>query len=114
MTIGNRVFVGPQVGIYAAGHPVDPELRGKGWEDAGPISIGDDVWIGGGTVLLAGVRIGSGTVVGAGSVVTRDLPSGVVAAGNPCRVLRTVGARDRESWLKRLEAVSPEEGSVGR
>ena len=102
VTIGDNVFLGPGVGIYTAGHPLDAALRREGWEDAHPITIGDDVWIGGGAVLLPGVTVGSGSVVGAGSVVTRDVPPGVVAAGNPCRVLRPIGEPDREAWLKRM------------
>lgn len=86
--IGRNVFIGPNVGIYTAGHSMDTAERAAGVEYAYPIKIGDDVWIGGHVCILPGVTIGSGTVIGAGSVVTKDIPSGVVAAGNPCRVLR--------------------------
>ena len=90
ITLGADVQIGPAVQIYTAGHPVEPELRRAGVEWARPVTVGDNVWIGGGSILLPGVTIGANTVVGAGSVVTRDLPANVVAAGNPCRVLRSV------------------------
>ena len=86
--IGDRVLLGPQVQIYTATHPMDPEVRRNGWEMAYPVAIEDDVWIGGGATILPGVTIGAGSTVGAGSVVTRDVPAGVFAAGNPCRVIR--------------------------
>lgn len=86
--IGNNVFLAPQVGIYTAFHPFDVETRRQGYEAAKPIAIGDDVWIGGHVSILPGVTIGSRSVIGAGSVVNRDIPEGVVAAGNPCRVIR--------------------------
>ena len=91
VSIGDRVLIGPDCGIYTAGHPLDAELRGRGLEFARPVSIGNDVWIGGGVKILPGVSIGDGAVIGAGSVVTRDVPPGVVAAGNPCRVLHKIG-----------------------
>jgi maltose O-acetyltransferase len=90
VTIGERVLIGPGVHIYAATHPTDPEVRRTGRELALPVTIGDDVWIGGGAVICPGVTIGSRSTIGAGSVVLRDVPSGVVAAGNPCRVLRAL------------------------
>ena len=86
--IGNYVFLGPNVQLYAATHPLEPELRRQGIESARPIIIGDDVWIGGNTVINAGVTIGTGTTIGSGSVVTKDVPPHVLAAGNPCRVIR--------------------------
>jgi maltose O-acetyltransferase len=88
--IGNRVFLGPKVQIYTATHPLNPAERGEEWELAHPITIEDDVWIGGGAIICPGVRIGSGTTIGAGSIVTRDIPANVLAAGNPCRVIRTL------------------------
>ncbi|MBD7977919.1 sugar O-acetyltransferase [Pseudomonas sp.] len=88
--IGSRVLFGPAVQVYAATHPLGAIERQSGLELGKPIEIGDDVWIGGGAILCPGVRIGAGTVVGAGSVVTRDLPAGVLAAGNPCRVVRAL------------------------
>lgn len=88
--IGSRTLLGPNVQVYTATHPLDPRLRAKGLEYAKPITIGSDVWIGGGAIVLPGVTIGDRTVVGAGSVVTADLPADVVAAGNPCRVIRSL------------------------
>lgn len=88
VVIGDRVFIGPDCGLYTAIHPIDAGMRAQGLERALPIHIGNDVWIGGGVKVFPGVTIGSGSVIGAGSVVTRDIPPGVVAAGNPCRVLR--------------------------
>ena len=86
--IGNHVFLGPNVQIYTALHPLDPELRKQGLENALPVVIEDDVWIGGGAIINAGITIGHGTTIGSGSVVTRDIPPNVVAVGNPCTVLR--------------------------
>ena len=88
--IGDRTLLGPAVHLYAATHPVDPSIRRSGRELAAPITIGTDVWLGGGVVVCPGVTIGAGSAIGAGSVVTRDIPPGVVAAGNPCRVLRAL------------------------
>jgi maltose O-acetyltransferase len=84
-----------RVQLLTATHPIDPEPRRLGWESAEPIEIGDNVWLGGGAVVCPGVTIGEDTVVGAGAVVTRDLPAGVVAAGVPARALREIGERDR-------------------
>jgi maltose O-acetyltransferase len=89
ITIGDDVQIGPAVQIYTAQHPTDPETRRSGLEYALPVGIGDNAWIGGGAILCPGVTIGADTVVGAGSVVIRDLPPGVIAAGNPCRVIRS-------------------------
>ncbi|MDG4784628.1 sugar O-acetyltransferase [Micromonospora sp. WMMD1102] len=86
--IGADVQVGPNVQLLTPHHPLDPEQRRSGWEAARPITIGDNVWLGGGVIVLGGVTIGRDTVVGAGSVVTRDLPAGVLAVGNPARVRR--------------------------
>ena len=94
ITIGDFLQMGPGVQVYTATHPLDPELR-RSVESALPITIGNDVWIGGGSVLLPGVTIGDNTVVGAGSVVTRDLPANVIAVGNPCRVLRDIDGGSR-------------------
>ena len=88
VTIGDRTQFGPGVHIYAADHPRDPDLRRQGLENAKPVTVGENVWVGGGAILCPGVTIGADTVIGAGSVVTKDMPAGVVAAGNPCRVLR--------------------------
>lgn len=89
VTIGNDVFIGPNVSIYTACHPTSARARRTRREWARPVTIGDDVWIGGSVTILPGVTIGSGTTIGAGSVVTRDIPAGVIAAGNPCRVIKT-------------------------
>ena len=90
ITIGDDVQIGPNVALLTPTHPIDPDLRRAGWESAQPITIGDNVWLGGGVIVLPGVTIGSDSVVGAGAVVTRDLAEGVVAVGNPARVLRAV------------------------
>jgi len=88
ITIGDDVQIGPNVQLLTPTHPVEPEPRRAKWEAAEPITLGDNVWLGGGVVVCPGVTIGADTVVGAGSVVTRDLPAGVVAVGNPARVVR--------------------------
>ena len=88
VTIGNDVRIGPDCGIYTPEHAFDPALRAAGYEHSDPIVIGDNVWIGGGVSILGGVTIGENSIIGAGSVVTRDIPANVIAAGNPCRVLR--------------------------
>jgi maltose O-acetyltransferase len=92
ITTGDRVLLGPGVHVYAATHPVDAQTRRQGLEYARPVTIGDDVWIGGAAVVLPGVTIGDRGVIGAGSVVTHDVPANVVAAGNPCRPLRELEA----------------------
>jgi maltose O-acetyltransferase len=89
VTIGDFTLFGPAVQIYAATHPMDAQARRKR-ESGKPVEIGADVWVGGGAIILPGVKIGSRAVIGAGSVVTRDVPEDVFAAGNPCRVVRTV------------------------
>ena len=90
INIGDDVQMGPNVQLLTPTHPVDADLRRAKWEAAEPITIGDNVWLGGGVIVLAGVTIGENTVVGAGAVVSRDLPAGVVAVGNPARVIREV------------------------
>ncbi|WP_334190919.1 sugar O-acetyltransferase [Noviherbaspirillum sp.] len=89
--IGTGVLIGPAVQIYTATHPLTVAERRAGTEFGKGIEIGDDAWIGGGSILAPGVRVGKGAVIGAGSVVTRDIPDGMIAAGNPCRVLRPAG-----------------------
>jgi maltose O-acetyltransferase len=93
--IGESCQLATKVQLLTATHPVDPEPRRLGWEFAEPITIGDNVWLGGGAIVCPGVTIGDDTVVGAGSIVTRDLPAGVVAYGNPARVAREIGEGDR-------------------
>lgn len=93
--IGDRVFIGPNVGIYTANHPTDVRRREKGYEWALPVKIGNKVWIGGGVTILPGVTIGDNTVIAAGSVVTKDIPANVVAAGNPCKVIKEAEEGDR-------------------
>ncbi len=90
ITIGEDVQIGTNVQLLTPTHPIDPELRRAKWEAAKPITIGDNVWLGSGAIVLPGVTIGENTVVGAGSVVTRDLPANVVAVGNPARVVRAI------------------------
>lgn len=90
VTFGDDVFLGPGVQIYTAEHPLDAFERAKGPEMARPVVVGDRVWLGGGAIVLPGVTIGSNTTIGAGSVVTRDVPGNVVAGGNPCRVIRAI------------------------
>ena len=88
VTFGNNVFIGPNVGIYTAGHPIDVELRNKGLEYGKKIKVGNNVWIGGNVCILPGVTIGDNVTIGAGSVVTKDIPSNVTAFGNPCKVFK--------------------------
>ena len=95
VTIGDNVLIGPNVGIYTAGHPLHFELRNEELEFASPITIEDNVWIGGNVVLNPGVTIGRNSVIGSGSVVTKDIPADVVAAGNPCRVIREITDADK-------------------
>ncbi|MBR3569341.1 MAG: sugar O-acetyltransferase [Oscillibacter sp.] len=98
--VGDRVMFGPNVTIATANHPVDPELRARGLQYNRDVWIGENAWVGAGALIVPGVRIGKNTVIGAGSVVTKDIPDNAVAAGNPCRVLRAVGGRDREFYYK--------------
>lgn len=95
VTIGSNVMVGPNVAIYAVSHPIDPAGRvGEVLDIPGEVTIGDNVWIGGSTVINPGVTIGENTVIGSGSVVTGDIPANVVAVGNPCRVIREIGGEN--------------------
>ncbi|MBQ7897150.1 MAG: sugar O-acetyltransferase [Clostridia bacterium] len=97
--IGDNVWIAPNVGIYAAGHPLDREERINGLEYAFPVTIGDNVWIGGSVSIIGGVTIGKDSIIGAGSVVIRDIPEGVLAAGNPCRVIRKLTPEDRDKYI---------------
>ncbi len=101
--VGDSVMFGPNVTVATAGHPVEPELRRRAAQFNIPVRIGNNVWIGAGSVILPGITIGDNTVIGAGSVVTRDIPANVVAVGNPCRVLREISQRDREYYYKDLK-----------
>ena len=93
--VGDDTMFGPNVTIATAGHPIAPELRSRGLQYNLPVRIGRNCWLGAGVIVMPGVTIGDNTVIGAGSVVTKDIPAGVVAVGNPCRVLREVGEQDR-------------------
>lgn len=94
VTFGDNVYIAPNCVFSTAGHPIDAGLRNQGLEYALPITVGSDVWFGMGVLVCPGVTIGSNVVIGAGSVVTKDVPPGVVAVGNPCRVLREIGPKD--------------------
>ena len=98
--VGDYTMIGPNVTIATAGHPICPELRQKGQQYNMPVHIGKNCWLGAGVIVLPGITIGDNTVVGAGSVVTKDLPSGVIAVGNPCKVLREVNEHDYEFYYK--------------
>ncbi len=108
ITIGNNVKIGPRVNLLTAGHPIDAAVRVSMLEFARPIVIGDNTWLGGNVTVLPGVTIGSNTVVGAGSVVTHDLPDNVVAVGNPARVLRVISEADRRLWTEQADAYKKE------
>jgi acetyltransferase-like isoleucine patch superfamily enzyme len=94
--IGDNVLIGPNVSIYTAGHPLHYELRNQDYEFALPIRIGNNVWIGGNVVINPGISIGDNSVIGSGSVVTKDIPANVVAAGNPCKILREITEKDKQ------------------
>lgn len=98
--VGDHTMIGPNVTLATAGHPIWPELREKAYQFNCDIHIGRNCWLGAGVIVLPGVTIGDHTVVGAGSVVTKDLPANVVAVDNPCRVLREIGEHDREFYYK--------------
>lgn len=100
VTIGDHVMFGPDVSLITAGHPIHYAARNTGYEYGVPITVGSNVWIGAGSIVLPGVRIGNNTVIGAGSVVTKDVPADVVAAGDPCRVLRPITPEDRAYYYK--------------
>ena len=103
VTFGNNVMIAPNVSIYTAGHPIHPDSRNSGYEYGIPITVGNNVWIGGSVVILPGVTIGDNVVIGAGSVVTKDIPDNSVAAGNPCRVIRAITDEDRRFYYKDRE-----------
>lgn len=118
--VGDYTMIGPNVTIATAGHPIDPALRSVQAQYNMEVHIGKNVWIGGGCVLLPGVSIGDNTVIGAGSIVTKDIPANVVAYGNPCRVIREIGEHDRKYYYRdrkvdvevrdgQIESLTPEE-----
>ena len=101
--IGDNVFIAPNVGIYTAGHPIHSDLRNQELEFALPIEIGNSVWIGGNVVINPGIKIGDNTVIGSGSVVTKNIPPNVVAVGNPCKVLRSITEDDKSYYYNRFK-----------
>lgn len=103
VVIGDNCQMAPNVAIYTAGHPVHPAARNTMYEYGIEVTIGDNVWIGGNTVILPGVHIGSNTVIGAGSVVTKDIPDWVIAGGNPCKVIRKITEDDLKYYYKDRE-----------
>lgn len=98
--VGDYTMLGPNVVLATAGHPIHPALREKGLQYNMPVHIGKNCWLGAGVIVMPGVTVGDNTVIGAGSVVTKDIPAGVVAVGNPCRVLRPVSDHDREYYFR--------------
>jgi len=105
--VGDYTMFAPNVVVTTAGHPVDPELRERVYQFNLPVHIGRNVWIGAGAVILPGITIGDNSVIGAGSIVTKDIPSNCVAYGNPCRVVREIGEHDREFYHKNRR-IAPE------
>ena len=103
ITIGDNVMLGPKVALYAVNHPIDPEVRACYYDYPQPITIGNNVWIGGSSGVCPGASIGDNTVIGAGSVVTKAIPANVVAAGNPCRVIRPITEEAANYWSHQLE-----------
>ncbi len=98
--IGDRVMIGPNVTIATANHPISPELRARSLQYNRSVTIGTNVWVGAGAIIVPGITIGDNSVIGAGSVVTKDIPGNVVAVGNPCRVIREIGERDKTYFYK--------------
>ena len=107
--IGKNAFIAPNVGLYTASHPIEPEKRNTFLENAQPIIIGDNVWIGGGVTVLPGVTIGDNVVIGGGSVVVKDIPSNVVAVGNPCKVVKELKINQEELSKSEIDLVSYKE-----
>ncbi len=106
MRIGNfehSIRLTPHVSIYTAGHPIDAEVRNMELEYAKPVTIGSDVWIGGNVIINPGVTIGDNVVIGSGSVVIKDIPCNVIAAGNPCRIIREITKKDKKKWKNQLK-----------
>lgn len=104
--IGNNVLLGPRISLYTAGHPLSSAVRNSGLEFGKSITIGDNVWVGGNTIINPGVKIGCNTVIGSGSVVTKDIPDNVIAAGNPCRVIRKITEQDELNWQTQAREIS--------
>lgn len=102
ITIGDNVMLGPKVALYAVSHPIDPQVRILNYDYPVPITIGNNVWIGGSAVICPGVTIGDNSIIGAGSVVTKDIPANVIAAGNPCKVIRPITEEDTIYWNQQL------------
>lgn len=100
ITIGENVMFAPNVSLYTAGHPVHPDSRNSGYEYGIAITIGNNVWVGGDVVINPGINIGNNVVIGSGSVVTKNLPDNVIAAGNPCRIIRVVTEADRDYYYR--------------
>ncbi|MDO1605861.1 sugar O-acetyltransferase [Lactobacillus sp. YT155] len=101
--IGDNVMVGPRTSFLTAGHPTDPEIRVDGYEFGYPIKVEDNVWIGGNCTIIGGVTIGKNSIVGAGAVVTKDVPADSIVGGNPARVIRKVGIEDKKKWARQVE-----------
>lgn len=100
VTIGNNVLLGPNVGIYVVNHSFDPEERAQGGCSGRPVHICDKVWLGGDVKILSGVTIGEGSIIGTGSIVTKNVPVGVIAAGNPCKIIKKLTDQDKTDFLK--------------
>ena len=100
---GNNVMFGPRVSVFTAGHPIDADVRITGLEFGKEIKIGNNVWIGGNTVITPGVKIGDNVIIGAASVVTKDIEDNVIAVGNPCKILRKITEKDKIYWNKKKE-----------
>ncbi len=98
--VGDYTMLGPNVTIATAGHPIEPSLRKKAYQYNFPVHIGKNCWLGAGVIVLPGITIGDNVIIGAGSVVTKDLPSNVIAVGNPCKIMREVNEHDREYYFK--------------
>lgn len=101
--VGDYTMIGPHVTLATAGHPILPELREKIYQYNAPIHIGRNCWLGAGVIVLPGITIGDNSVIGAGSIVTKDIPANVVAYGNPCKVVREIGEKDREYYFKNMK-----------
>lgn len=103
IVFGDNVMVGPRAGFYTAGHPTDPEIRIKELEFGSPIIIEDNVWIGANAVILPGITVGKNSIVGAGAVVTKDVPENTIVAGNPAKVIREIDEMDKQKWRAEMK-----------